>query len=45
MDCIRRRNFSEEVLGVSWRKGIGLLRERKAGWTEGRELEVLVGGG
>ena len=45
MDCIRRRNFSEEVLGVSWRKGIGLLRERKAGWTEGRELEVLVRGG
>ena len=29
---------------MSWRKGIGLLRERKAGWTEGRELEVLVGG-
>jgi hypothetical protein len=31
-------NFNEEVLEVSW-------RERKAGWTEGRELEVLVGGG
>ena len=30
---------------MSWRKGIGLLREKKAGWTEGRELEVLVGGG
>ena len=38
-------NFSEEVLEVSWRKGIGLLRESNAGWTEGRELEVLVGGG
>jgi hypothetical protein len=38
-------NFCEEVLGVSWRKGIGLLRGSKAGWTKGRELEVLVGGG
>ena len=28
-------NFSEEVLGVSWRKEIGLLRESDAGWTEG----------
>jgi hypothetical protein len=36
-------NFSEKVLGVSW-KGIGLFRERKAGWTEGKELEVLVRG-
>jgi hypothetical protein len=25
--------------------GIGVLRERKADWTEGRELEVLAGGG
>ena len=38
-------NFCEEVLGVDWRKGIGLLRESNAGWTERRELEVLVGGG